>query len=116
MAHPDAFPEQISIGDKYAPAMKITDQAEADAYFERCVAHSMATFVTLRAVAEEIERANLGYYAGYYDHETRARIERLFSCAHPVFGAIAERGPPTTQEALAAGIRWALVLTIAGRS
>ena len=82
---------EISIGDKYGPAMEMADQAEADRYFQECVAHTMA-FGKTQEEAEKIERTNLGYYAGYYSAETRARVERLFRCAHPVFGAIAERG------------------------
>jgi hypothetical protein len=96
------LPKQITIGDKYAPAMTIEDQAEADGYFERLVAHTM-TFGRTREDAETIERQNLGYYAGYYDHTTRARVERLFKCAHPIFGAIAEKGPPTAEEAFTMG-------------
>jgi hypothetical protein len=102
----NAFPEQITIGDKYRPAMEITEQVAADEYFERCVTHCMS-FGKSRKEAEAIERANLGYYAGYYSHETRARVERLFSCAHPVFGSIAEKGIPTPTEALEAGRRLA---------
>lgn len=86
--------------------MRITDQAEADAYFEICVQHAMGRGKT-RAEAEQIERRNLGYYAGYYDHETRARVEQLFKCAHPVFGSIAQNGPPTPQDAFDAGVRMA---------
>ncbi len=47
--------------------------------------------------------ANLGYFAGYYDSETRERVERLFKCSHPVFGAIAACGQPSVKEAWAAG-------------
>jgi hypothetical protein len=83
-----AFPANITSGEKYGPAMQITDQAEADAYFEKCVQHMMARGRS-REEAEQIERSNLGYYAGYYDTETRERVERLFRCAHPVFGRIA---------------------------
>lgn len=107
----DLFPARIAIGTKYAPAMSITDQAEADAYFERCVEHTMHCFDKTRAEAEQIERTNLGYFAGYYDHETRARVERLFHCAHPVFGSIAEHGPPTADQALLAGVMAAKGLT-----
>jgi hypothetical protein len=96
------FPLEITIGDKYSPAMKITDQAEADEYFEACVDHMMRRGHS-REEAERIERGNLGYYAGYYDHETRARVEQLFRCAHPIFGAIAQNGPPTFSEAFVAG-------------
>lgn len=100
----DAFPAKITAGDKYDPAMQITDQAEADAYFERCVAHNM-TFGKTREEAERIERANLGYWAGYYSNDTRHRVERLFRCAHPVFGAIAKVGAPTPEEAFEMGRR-----------
>ncbi len=98
--------KSITIGAKYSPAMEMADQAEADAYFEECVTHTMG-FGKSREEAEGIERGNLGYYAGYYSKETRLRVERLFGCAHPVFGAIAERGPPTSEEAIAAGRRMA---------
>ncbi len=56
------------------------------------------SFGKTREEAEEIERANLGYWAGYYRPETRERVERLFRCAHPFFGSIAEKGPPTPEQ------------------
>lgn len=83
--------------------MAMTDQATADAYFEECVRHTMRHGPS-REEAESIERQNLGYFAGYYDQETRERVERLFKCAHPVFGAITTNGAPTPREALAAGM------------
>lgn len=95
---------EITIGDKYDPAMQITNQAEADAYFEECVQHTMS-FGKTRAEAKNIERQNLGYYAGYCSEETRRRVERLFRCAHPVFGKIAERSAPTAEAAIEAG-KW----------
>lgn len=100
----ELMPDKITIGDKYDPAMKITDQAEADSYFERCVEHTMRVRPCEREEAERIERANLGYYAGYYSHDTRQRVEDLFKCAHPIFGAIAKVGAPTTDEAMQAGL------------
>lgn len=98
----EALPSKITIGDKYGPAMKMTDAAEASDYFERCVQHTM-TFGTDRKEAERIERTNLGYYAGYYDNETRRRVEKLFACSHPIFGAISKVGAPTSEEAMQAG-------------
>ena len=88
-----------TIGETYGPAMKITDPDEADAYLGELVA-------TLRQRRPEMseyealtqERANLGYFAGYYDFETRERVEELFHCAHPIFGPIAG-GQPTAEEA-----------------
>lgn len=95
--------KNISVGDKYGPGMAITDPTEATAYFEKCVAHTMS-WGKSREEAEDIERQNFGYYAGYYSDETRARVEKLFRCSHPVFGAIRERGAPTSNEALTAGM------------
>ena len=103
--------KEITFGDKYGPAMRITDQAEADRYFEECVEHTMS-FGKTRAEAEEIERTNLGYWTGYYDNETRERVERLFKCAHPIFGKIAERGAPTMQEAFTAGLKLAAGMSL----
>jgi hypothetical protein len=84
--------------------MIITDQAEADGYFAEIVEHLM-TFPSSRerAEAERIARSNLGYYAGCYTDEVRERVERLFACAHPVFGSIAEKGAPTPEQAFEAG-------------
>jgi hypothetical protein len=79
MADPKPMPMNvnITIGEKYGPAMEITEQADADAYFERCVQHTMSYGKTLDE-AEAIERINLGYYSGYYNVETMARVNRLF--------------------------------------
>lgn len=96
------FNPAITIREKYGPAMDIMNQVEADAYFEQCCTHCMS-FGKNRAEAEKIEKSNLGYYAGYYSHEIRARVERLFNCSHPVFGSIAENGPPSFEQALEAG-------------
>ena len=69
----------------YNGAMIITDQADADRYFEMLVQRCMTVGKT-REEAVDIERSNLGYWAGYYDQETRLRVERLFNCVHPLLG------------------------------
>lgn len=84
--------------------MSITDEALALKYFDALIVRHLRLTATSRDQAGAIERSNLGYFAGYYDHETRARVERLFNCAHPIFGAIAEKGPPTAEEAFMAGV------------
>ena len=99
------LPKKLTYSEAYDPAMKMTEQAEADEYFERLVVRLVDHFGESRTNAERVERANLGYYAGYYDSETRARVERLFRCAHPVFGAIAENGPPSQEDAFEMGIQ-----------
>jgi hypothetical protein len=114
------LPLKITIGDKYMPAMEITDQAAADVYFARCVDHNLRAceaegVARTREEAEAQERVNLGYFAGYYAHSTRARVERLFKCAHPIFGPAAE-GLPSPEEAFEAGVLLAQRLTPADSS
>lgn len=45
--------------------MEITDQTEADEYFEAMVEHYMKEGNQSREEAEEVARHNLEYYAGY---------------------------------------------------
>lgn len=96
----------MTIGEAYGPAMNITDQQEANEYFEALVQNNMK-HGNSREKAESIERQNLGYYAGYYDNATRERVEQLFICAHPIFGSITDNGAPTTEQALEAGRKFA---------
>lgn len=77
--------KDITIGEKYGKAMKITDKNEAASYFEECVQHTMS-FGKSREEAERIERHNIGYYAGYYDQETAERANNLYGAMHPIFG------------------------------
>lgn len=92
-----------TIGEKYGPAMEIKNQIEADEYFKLCVEHTLSLRTITVSDAEAIERKNLAYYAGYYGHDTRLRVERLFRCAHPMFGP-AKDGAPTTEQAFEMGM------------
>lgn len=101
------LPDKMTIGEAFGPAMEITDTAKADEYFAALVERNMRVFDQTRERAEADTKSSLGYYAGYYDSETRERVERLFNCSHPVFGSIAKVGAPTTEEAFQAGIDFA---------
>lgn len=89
------------------PAMEITEQADADQYLAAYVEHIQTALNEHprddNKTAAEIAAVNLGYYAGYYGNETRERVERLFRCSHPIFGAIAVKGAPSPEEAFEAG-------------
>lgn len=93
-------------GDCLRPAMEITEQADADQYMAAYVSHIQRHLDAQPReddmTAEQIAKVNLGYFAGYYDHETRERVERLFRTRHPVFGS-ASAGSPTAEEAFEAG-------------
>lgn len=97
------LPRNITIGEKYEPAMKVQTKTAAKHYFRRLVKHSMHWFGMGRKAAVELEKTNLGYFAGYYDAETRERVERLFECQHPYFGAIAKKGSPDPETAFNIG-------------
>lgn len=98
------LPDAMTYHDLYGPAMTIKNEAAARKYFAALVERNYRISKHTREQAEAIERSNLGYFAGYYDNETRERVERLFQCEHPVFGSIAVNGPPTTEQALLAGV------------
>lgn len=88
----------LTFGEVLSPAMEITDQADADQYFKKYVEYLGRKLEEEPReddmTAEQIAKINLGYYAGYYSHETRMRVEQLFSCVHPFFGK-AKRYRPT---------------------
>lgn len=93
-----------TIGETYGPAMAVTDQGEADAVFAALVAGHLAVRPQDGAAeAGRVQRQNLGYYAGYYDHDTRRRVERLFRCCHPVFGPAGDE-PLPPEDAFAIGV------------
>ena len=105
MELPTEFPEGATQGMVLGPAMMITAQEDADAYFETIVKHAMRMDPDVpRETVERNVRRSLGYFAGYHDEETRERVEHLFDCAHPVFGKVSEGGVPTAEEAVRLGV------------
>lgn len=87
MTSTEHLKRRCTIGEKYHPAMSIADATDAKQYFQALVEHNIRFGNHTQDKAIAIEKQNLGYFAGYYDQETRARVERLFSCAHPIFGS-----------------------------
>lgn len=99
--------ETLTYQECLGPAMKITNKEDAKQYKS---AYIQFTEKFLKnglsesgMTAEQIVNNNLGYYAGYYSNETRERVEKLFLCSHPIFGAIKENGAPTAKEAFEYG-------------
>lgn len=97
-----------TIRQLYAPAMEVRTHEEAEAMLKHIVKEILreSPYLTERR-ALLVARTNLGYYAGYYNDETRERVERLFSCEHPIFGRYSEKGSPTPEEAFKMGLDWA---------
>jgi len=101
--------EDITEFECLTPAMKITDQEDADQYFADYVKYidgELRKNPDYDGIdSDRICRLNIGYFAGYFDCETRGRVEHLFKCVHPVFGSIKENGIPTPDEAFKAGLK-----------
>jgi hypothetical protein len=80
--------ELVTWGDIGAAAAALTTREEADAF--------MAAY---RAEQPEYADQNIGYLSGYYDRETRERIQDLCGVSHPILG----RSHPTEEQLAAAG-------------
>ena len=87
-------------------AMKATTKDEADLVLMNYTLRLQTKWKKTPEEASRIAKENIGYYAGYFSNETRERVERLFDCAHPFFGKISEKGPPTAEEAFRLGQEW----------
>lgn len=99
----------LTYRESLAPAMEITEEADAMQYKRELIAYTQRQIdkepkSAGQKTAEEIVKINLGYFAGYYGDDVRRRVESLFSCSHPFFGSIEEKGSPTAQEAFKAGM------------
>lgn len=79
--------QELTYGESLGPAMDITEQADADQYFEKLVQYYARTYTRTDMSKEEIARYNLGYYAGYYSIEVMKRVEKLFLAPHPILGS-----------------------------
>jgi hypothetical protein len=98
--------DKLTFGEALEPAMKIDNKEDAKIYLDAYVASIMKDGKSQKE-ATEIAKSNLGYFAGYYSAETREQVERLFDCAHPIFGKIAVKGQLTPEEAFEMGKNFA---------
>lgn len=98
------FPKDITVQEKYDGAIKIITEEDADKYFVGCVLHTRKYSGVSVEQAIIIEKNNIGYYAGYYDRNTRIRVEDLYDTQHPIFGK-ASKSIPTPEEAYLLGIK-----------
>ncbi len=98
------LPKFASPEEKYARAMFLMTQEDADHYFERLVENSVNLGMT-KEMAIDFEKKNLAHWAGFYSNEVRYMVEELFDCEHPTFGRIRDTGALSQLQILALGIR-----------
>ena len=83
--------EVLTYGEALKPCAEIKNKEDAQQYLKEYVKF-IQDYMDKNPdehhdfTALEIAKQNIGYYAGYYDYETRSRIEELFDCSHPLFG------------------------------
>lgn len=105
-----------NINSAIGPAMMITDAEDARQFLKDYISYLEEftdwTIEDGKAIvngdftrAEQLAKRNLAYHAGYFDDETRERVERLFDCEHPIFGKFLEMGQPTSDEAVQCGFQ-----------
>ena len=80
--------------------MELKTPEEAKEYLDILVEYSMEKDNKTLEEATALWLNNIGYFAGYYDSETRSRVYEIFDTKHSIFGA----EEPTTKEALVLGL------------
>jgi hypothetical protein len=89
--------------DLYDLAVNAWSKKEANSHFAMLVQRQFNRGVSAEIAANFI-RTNLARYAAHGDDEMRERVERLYECAHPIFGAFKEFGAPKTEEIYQLGL------------
>ncbi len=79
--------EIMTYHESLRPAMQITEQDDADQYFNHYVEYMRRQLPALTVLkrgmdAEQVCRMNLNYFCRYYDEETQDRVMMLFDCRY----------------------------------
>lgn len=80
--------KEYTTSELYSRSTKIETEQEAKAYLNNLVQYFVQRFNMPLDEALLKVRQNIGCFSGYYDRETRARVEKLFNCVHPVLGSV----------------------------
>ena len=93
--------EELTYEEALEPAMHITSKNDAQQYLADYIKYleKFKNGMDSGDTPEIVAKANLGYFAGYFSDKVRKRVEKLFSCSHPIFG----NEIPTNEEALECG-------------
>ena len=75
-------------GDLYGPAMNIQSEAEATQYLVDLTHWTVRHFGGDYKTAWDKHLESIGYFAGYFDEATQARVEKVFKAKHPIFGSV----------------------------
>lgn len=93
--------------EQFDSAMKCETPEEAQKWLDAEIVHYGRDFDHTPEHAKGVILCNLGYMAGYFDHETAQKIHRLFGAVHPIFGSADYHQTVTPEQAVAAGKKFA---------
>ncbi len=96
-----------SYGDQFRAALACKTKQEADDWLAKEIQYYEDEYNKAADEARSTIMNNLGYMAGYYDHETAVKIEKLFGALHPIFGSATYHKDITPEQAFNAGKKWA---------
>lgn len=90
-------------GEQFRSAMQCETQEDAEVWMKREIKKYMDEFGYDEEKTRKIILTNLGYIAGYYDHDTAQKIDRLFGAEHPIFGSSTYHQDMSPEEAFDLG-------------
>lgn len=88
---------------QFDEAIACTDKKQADRWLALEITRYQQAFGHTKDQAKEVILENLGYIAGYYDHETAQKVYHLFGAVHPIFGTATYHQDVTPESAFRAG-------------
>jgi len=88
---------------QFKSALRCTTPQGAEWWMENEVAHFVKHHNKTPEEAIAHIKSNLGYMAGYHNHETAQKIHRLFGAVHPVFGTSTYHQDGSPERALEIG-------------
>lgn len=91
--------------EQFDEAMRCKTKEEADAWLNSEIKRYQSEHGKDGEEAEYVIKSNLGYMAGYCNHEAAQKVQRLFGAVHPVFGTADYHKTVTPEEAFEAGKR-----------
>lgn len=79
-----------TMGEVFNKALQLAkeDKEEALDFFKEYIRYILEDNDEVNSLneAEEIAKANFGYFAGYYSQEVCDIIYETYQCSHPIFG------------------------------
>ena len=89
-------------GEQFDSAMKCQTVGKAKKWLDSEIRYAVNMYGQTPEEAKRVILTNLAYMAGYYDHETAQKVNRLFG---PIFGGADYHETVTPEQAFDAGVK-----------